>query len=147
MSDPLSVAGSAVGIISMSLTVLQGLIQYYVSWKDYSQHVDRLVKSLQMFLQTLELLNETITGSCFEAKIVAHVEKSINSCQDGVNSLQKKLDKVQSIALPDRPIYSKILTQGRRLLYPFKESTLTKLQEIISELKDNLTLVMRTLSM
>ena len=147
MSDPLSVAGSAVGIISMSLTVCQGLIQYYVSWKDYSQHVDRLVKSLQIFLHTLELLNQAIRGFPFEADTVAHVERSISSCQHGVDSLQKKLDKVKSIDLPDRPIYSKILTQGRRLLYPFRESTLTKLQEIISELKDNLTLTMSTLSM
>ena len=147
MADPLSVAGSAVGIISLSLTVCQGLIQYYVSWKGCNQHIDRLVKSLQMFLRTLELLNKAIISSPFKVNVVACIEENIDSCRNGVDVLQKKLDKVKSIEVPDQSIYSKIITQGKRLLYPFKESTLIKLQETVSGLSDDLALAMNVLNM
>ena len=141
MADPLSVAGSAVGIISLGLTVCQGLIQYYVSWKGALEHVDALVESLQTFLQTLECLKKAITSSPFDTEIVAQVEGSINLCRHGVADLQQELTKVK------RTGHSRLATQAQRLLYPFKESTLTRLQGIVSKLRDNLTFAMSTLHM
>lgn len=33
MSDPLSIIGSAVGIVSLGITVVQGLVDYYAAFQ------------------------------------------------------------------------------------------------------------------
>lgn len=146
MADPLSVTGSAVGIISLGLTVCQGLLQYYGSWKDHESNVASMFGSLERLTKILLLLEASIKDRGFNSKIVANVEESITACQSGITSLQKKLDKVKAIQSPHGS-WDKIRSHGRRALYPFKESTLVKLGEIITELRDNLNLAVETLHM
>ena len=42
MGDPFSVAGSAVGVISLGLAICQSLISYYGSWKAYDDEIKSL---------------------------------------------------------------------------------------------------------
>lgn len=55
----LDVAGSAIGIVSLGITVIQGLCKYYYSWKDASADVMRTLKSLEGFSRILERIQST----------------------------------------------------------------------------------------
>ena len=148
MADPLSVTGGAVGIVSLGLTVCQGLLQYYASWKDCENDVAAMCGPLDGLARTLQLLETSIRDNDFKPEIVARLEESIKSCRDGVGCLQKKLNKVKAVKLPaGSGSWEKLQSHYRRALYPFKESTLAKLRETVSELRDNLILAVGTLQM
>ncbi|KAI9879865.1 MAG: hypothetical protein M1830_006717 [Pleopsidium flavum] len=143
MSDPISVAGTAVGVISLGLTVCQGLLQYYSSWKEAQKDVAAMFSSLEGLTRTLQMIELTIQDRKFDRKIVERVTESIASCDTGVKSLDKKLTKVKALKVDG--LEARLRAQVRRALYPFKESTLMKLRETISDLRDNLSLAINIL--
>ena len=146
MSEPLSVAGSAVGVISLGLTACQGLLQYYASWKDYENDVAMTVCSLDGLVETFRLFETTIKGNDLKPELAGQLESSIMACKDGVESLRKKLEKIKQKGNPVS-LQEKAQSQARRILYPFKQSTLVKLREIVSDLRNNVGLAMGTLQM
>lgn len=143
MSDPFSIASSAVGMVSLGLTACQGLLNYYVSWKGSYKDVAATCASLEALSKIFELIEVTVKDRKFSQAIVERVIKSIDLCQTGVHKLNNKLAKVKKT--PVKGIEAKIRSQLRRTLYPFKQSTLLKLRETVFDLRDNLTLAIHTL--
>lgn len=145
MADPFSITGSAVGIISLGLTVFSGLLQYYSDWKDSEKDIAATYTSIERLTKTFMLIKDTLEGRSFRRDIVDRVSESLNSCSAGVQSLEKKLAKIRS-ATPDT-LGEKVRVHARKAAYPFKKSTLIKLAEIVSDLRDNLCLVVNTLQL
>lgn len=56
MSDPFSVAGSAVGIVSLGLAVCQGIIGYYNAYKGQEDEVDEMLEKTSRLASILKLL-------------------------------------------------------------------------------------------
>jgi hypothetical protein len=139
--------GTALSVVSLGIQVFHGLISYYESWKSYEQDIGRTHNALAVNLNTLEALQNAFsktTSAPFHAQ--AHAEEIILSCRSGIQSLQKKLEKIQPCQIPDSS-WSKIQSHGRRAFYPFRESTLSKLREIVADLRDDLTLALQVLQM
>jgi hypothetical protein len=139
----LAVAGSAVGIISLGIQACQGLLQYYGSWKDAPKGVTQMCKSVQNLEETLKVLKATIKDKGVATQAETGVHNSIDACTVGINELQAELTTLQEVK--GSSIWSKVHGQGRRLLYPFRESTLVKLKEIVAEIRENLSLAMDVL--
>lgn len=137
--EALGVASGAAGILSLGIAVCQGLLQYYSSWKDAESEVAGMYDSIEALTQILLLLLPAIEHRDLDGNVVALIENHIVSCQQGIEQLRKKLDKVKITAL--QPGSSgKAKAQFWKTLYPFKESTLTKLQGMGNELRDQLSL-------
>ena len=141
MADPFSVASGAVGVVSLGLTACQGLLQYYSSWKGSYDHVAKTCTSLEALTETFRSLETTVKDRKLSQAIVDRVTKNIGLCEDGVKELNKKLAKVKKT--PINGIEEHIRSQIRRALYPFKESTLMKLSETMTDLRENLALSYR----
>jgi len=139
----LGVAGGAVGFISLGIQVCQGLMQYYGSWKDAVKDVAQMCKSIQNLEETLKVMKVTIEDKGVATKAEAVVQSSIDTCIFSIKELQDELIKVPEVKGPT--IWSKVHGQGRRLLYPFRESTLVKLKEIIADIRENLSLAVDVL--
>lgn len=136
------VAGSAVGVISLGIQVCQGLLQYYGGWKGGREDVASMYSSVENLAETLRALQQTVQGKSLSVN-AKNVQSSIAACETGIQELQRKLAKVQKVRGSDT--VSKLHEQGRRLLYPFRESTLIKLKEIVSDIRANLNLAVDTL--
>jgi hypothetical protein len=136
-------AGRAVGVISVGIQACQGLIRFYRSWKDAPKTVSHMCKSVQSLEETLKVLKATIKDRGVATEAGTRVQNSIDACAASINELQGELIKVQGINGSD--IWSKVHGQGRRLLYPFRESTLLKLKEIVDEVRENLSLAVDVL--
>lgn len=67
------------------------------------------------------------------------------SARKGLRTLAKKLDKIRSTQA-DSTLRTRLENTKRKLLYPFKESTLAKLREICHDLKTNLGLAIDALN-
>jgi len=142
----MDIAGSAVGIISLGIQCCQGLIKYYDSWKGQDQAVTATCGSLESLGMTLVVLRKAITGRQFPPDIISIVEGQITSCEKGIDSLRRKLEKVQNNVLSSG-FRDRVRLESKRLLYPFKESTLVKLKEIVHEIRAHLHLTLTTLQM
>lgn len=145
MGDPFSIASGAAGVVSLGITVCSGLLDYYSSWKDSDKNIATMYASLEGLTKTFKLIRDTIGRSSFAADVAERVLESTKSCEDGVNGLEKRLKKLGD---PNSAgLESKIRIHARKALYPFKESTLMKLREIIGDLRDNLSLAIDALQM
>ncbi|MCJ1464603.1 hypothetical protein MMC07_003216 [Pseudocyphellaria aurata] len=142
--DPLSIAASAAGLLSLGITVCNGLLEYYSSWKDADEGVSRMYNSVEALTKTLILLNISIQHKSFNRDVVVRVEESITSTQGGLESLRKKLEKIKVV--PQQEGWrEKTKAHFGRAVFPFKESTLVKLKELGNELRDDLSIALDAL--
>ncbi|KAL9122142.1 MAG: hypothetical protein Q9187_001305 [Circinaria calcarea] len=144
MADPFSIAGSAVGVTSLGLTVCQGLLQYYRAYKDYEDDVLRMCTSVNGLQQTLHVLDSILRENTLIGEAVTKVEENILACEEGIKKLNQKLAKVREANVPSN-VSGKVWIQLRRALYPFKESTMAKFREILADLRDGLSFSLSTL--
>ncbi|KAL2062675.1 hypothetical protein VTL71DRAFT_5747 [Oculimacula yallundae] len=145
MADPLSTAGTAVGIVSLGLQVSHGLITYYSHFKAHDEEIAYLVRktgSLQGLLQCLESpLRKAGPGD-----ISAQVRNSITACESGLKKLLAAAQKYGNLAIPTTG-EEKLRALKKRALYPFKRSTLQDLSMTLEELLGNMQLALQILTL
>jgi hypothetical protein len=138
-------AGTAVGAISLGIQVCQGLVEYYGSWKDAPKDVARMCQSIRSLEERLNAVNTVVKNNGIASQAGSGVQSGIDSCVTSIAELQSQLTKVQEISGPS--IWSKVHGHGRRLLYPFRESTLLKLNGIVAEMRENLSFALDVLQL
>jgi len=124
MADPLSLAGSAAGLLSLGIQVSQALVEYYASYRSQNENVARTTEKLEILsgiFQDLQELNQRKFRPDEQA-LVDKILDSINKCEDFINELQEEHQKITKN--PANGVKATIKTAGRRLIYPFRESTL-----------------------
>ena len=142
--ETLGLSSGAAGLISLGITVCQGLLDYYRSWKDAEDQVTHMYASIEALTETFKLLESAIEPKVFNRASVQKVEESIRSAESGLQSLRKKLEKIR--LAPSQPGWkAKGMAQLRRTVFPFKESTLAKLKELGIELRQELKLALEVL--
>lgn len=138
-------AGTAVGVISLGIQVCQGLVEYYGSWRDAPKDVARMCQSIRSLEEMLNVVNTIVKDNRFASQAESGIQSGIDSCATSIVELQSQLIKVQEINGPGT--WSKVHGQGRRLLYPFRESTLLKLNGIVAEMRENLSFALDVLQL
>jgi Cdc6-like AAA superfamily ATPase len=72
------------------------------------------------------------------------VKEGLDDCANGVDNLEKKLEKLRTHPAPIG-FRQKAWAEVQRLYYPFRESTLAKLREIVGDLRGRLALALQVL--
>ena len=142
----MDVAGSAVGIASLGIQVCQGLLSYYDSWKGYKADVATAHDCIDDLCKTFELLEETLGRQGLDPARSERVEQCLGSCVGGLDKLKTKLHKLQTHSVPSG-LRQKTWAEVQRLYYPFRESTLAKLREIVKDLREHLSLALQVLQL
>lgn len=139
MTDPFSVAGNAVGVVSLGITVLQGLISYYTAFMDRNEDIEATLGQIERLLSSLTSVNDKIVRvkTTFGPNSVSSVKSTMLQCEAEVKALEKKLAKIRSYGSP-ADWWEKTKDMGQRLKYPFKQSTLAKVREMASDLNAHL---------
>ena len=145
MADPLSLGGTAVGIICLGIQLCQGIIEYYTAWKDHNEHVQRTCEAVDTLCQQLKTLENALQDNVFARDTITNVHASIVSCEDGMFKLREKLKKIKK--LEGSAFRDKVENQVRHYLGPFRESTLAKFREIVRDLRGQLQFAMDTLQL
>jgi hypothetical protein len=150
MTDPFSVAGSAVGVVSLGLTVCQGFLAYYGPFKTFHEQIDEVacrVSSLDGILKALEnvLINAHVLSNSPSAQSTAVAIDSIICCENGLQKLRKVLEKCQNTRPAHNLLGSNI--QINRMLYPFRRDTLMTLMGTMNWLQANLSTSLQILNM
>jgi hypothetical protein len=142
----MEVAGTAVGAISLGIQVIQSLVDYYTAYKHRESDVQYTFKKLTHILNVLEILRKQLGSRKFrsdERSVLDTVERCIGNCEDVVNELNEETEKIHKAS--SSGIVAAAREAGRRLAYPFRKSTLQKLDEDVDDMCANLTLALQVL--
>ncbi|KAF4852504.1 Ankyrin repeat and KH domain-containing protein 1 [Colletotrichum siamense] len=134
MSDPLSVVGSVVGIVSLGIQVTQTLYNYYNAFANAESDVAHILTKLESLLELLDSLHRQLKDRRFRSNdrhLLALVEKHVQECEDCIEDLRDHAEKFGDLQPKDNLAIAKAL--GRRLAYPFREKTLRRLREDVAE--------------
>ena len=148
MAEALGVAGSVVGIVSVSIQIAQGFLKYYESWKDQDSVVGNMCISLENLSRSLTALEKALQPpATFDESVKDIVKKNINTMDGTIQNLDVELRKVRDAEVPKVGLRSAMRRHVRRAFYPFKEETLRKIQADVSEAHHNLNLALEVLQM
>ncbi|KAL2871597.1 uncharacterized protein BJX67DRAFT_389133 [Aspergillus lucknowensis] len=143
MAEPLSVAGSAVGVISLGLTVSRGFLAYYGPYKSFHEEI----KTVTTRMEALKRIFGVIQTLTMEANLLncTSVAQSTQIATDTILSCKSTLQKLQGVlnrlcaSTPLRRLpMAEVKSHVNRLLYPFRRETLMSVIENVSWLQDNL---------
>ena len=146
MGDPLSIAAGTGGLLSLGIQVTQSLINYYASYKSQESTVlytlERL-ESLQIAFQYLETSLAKRKFQVDEQSLLHDFEKAIESCRELINELDEECQEFRKHSLGESK--STLVIAGRRAIYPFRQSTLQKIDEDNSEVHTSLKFALSVL--
>ena len=148
MAEPLSVAGSVVSLISLGIQTSQSLVNFYNSYKYRDSKLTGITERLEDLREVFQSLEKTLLDRHFlteERALVGRIEMSINSCKELIQELEDECQRFGSAS--SAGIKAVVKVAGRRMIYPFRQSTLQKLDEDISEIRLNLAFALETLSL
>ncbi|GAB1315662.1 NACHT domain-containing protein [Madurella fahalii] len=138
--------GTIVGVISLGIQVADGLVKYYTSYKDRESDTAHTVKRLTHLLDVLGILRRQLAERKFlpdEESLLKVIKHSVGDCEDLIRELQQETEKFTEASSGGFAAAAR--TTGRRLAYPFRQSTLQKLDEDIDEICANLALALQVL--
>jgi len=94
--DPLSLAASVVGIISLGIQVTQGLVDFYSAYSSQKSDIAHTLKKLDRLLDVLKTLREQLGGREFsenEQALHDNITSAVQDCDECVRELQSELDR------------------------------------------------------
>ena len=90
MTDPLSVAGSVVGVISLGIQVTQSLLNFYNAFKHQDSELVHMIDRLDSLLNIFRGLGKIVLDRHFqedERSLMESIETSIKSCEELIHEL------------------------------------------------------------
>lgn len=124
----------------------QSLISYYSAYKDQDNDLAKIARNLGDLLIIFQSLETAVPDCRFRNnayKILQQVNEATERCQDIIKELQEECQKFQRE--PVANLTGRIRVAGRHTAYPFRRSTLQKLAEDISVIRENLSLALDVL--
>ncbi|KAF5675365.1 hypothetical protein FCIRC_7349 [Fusarium circinatum] len=140
MSDPLSVAGSAVGIISLGIQVCQGLISYLQSFKGQDQDTQDSLNDVQTVISILYSLKGILPKVDERSSGTPAIRRCLAETEEKLREFQQFSLKLRGTQSSEPDVLGKIDHTRRALLYPFREGKLKSLCESLKGLLQNLNL-------
>ena len=133
MSDPLSIAAGAAGLLSLGIQVTQSLVAFYASYKSQESTVRNTVEKLQSLETAFKCLEASLSKRYFQANeqsLANSITQAIHSCDELIRELDEECKKLCASAS-----HASIL---RRVAYPFRQSMLQKFNEDIGEIRTSI---------
>ncbi|KAM0805979.1 hypothetical protein BDR22DRAFT_884385 [Usnea florida] len=140
MGDPISVTGSVLGSILLGIQVTQSLVNFYNSYKIQNPDLAHTRDMLDSLLEIFQSLEQALSDREFladEQDLVKNIETSIKNCDDLIYEMQDEVQKFDKTS-PEETV-AIIKRAGRRATYPFRQSTLQKLDEDIKDVRANIS--------
>ncbi|KAJ5998783.1 hypothetical protein N7451_006593 [Penicillium sp. IBT 35674x] len=146
MADPLSIASGVAGLLSLGIQVTQSLVDFYSAYKNQTSDIAKIAQGLESLLAIFRSLEGALQDRQPRTDaLLQEIERSTEGCHSIIKELQtecQKFRKTSAAGYTDR-----IKFFGRQATYPFRKSTLQKLEEDIEEIQDRLSLALNVLQL
>jgi Asp-tRNA(Asn)/Glu-tRNA(Gln) amidotransferase C subunit len=144
MADPFSVAGSAVGVVSLGIQICMVLERYVSGVKEAKDKTEQIVAETEELANLLELL-ESIISKVDQSQAVSATRSGITSCAKAISTIKKKL-RPDDQASSDR-IRSSLKGLVKRLAFPFKEAEIKYWKDVLNTIQQSLQTALLALVM
>ncbi|KAF2100833.1 hypothetical protein NA57DRAFT_54907 [Rhizodiscina lignyota] len=148
MADPLSIASGVAGLLSLGLQTTDTLVKFYTSYKGRDDNIARTTQRLETLQGAFDALQTTLQQRKFqpdEEMLIGRIESSIQLCGELIQELQEECRKLTGPS--SNSFKEAVKFAGRRAAYPFRESTLKKLEEAAGEMRNHLSLALDILQL
>ncbi|MCJ1429570.1 hypothetical protein MMC29_007485 [Sticta canariensis] len=139
MADPVSIAGTAAGLISLGIQVTQELVNFYTAYKSQDSALAGMVKRLEDLSSIFQTLESTLSGRNAQKEeegVIERIGIFIGECDELIHELDEECRKFQRTS--SNGIAAAVRVAGRRATYPFRRTTLQALDDTIGEIRNNL---------
>lgn len=148
MSDPLSVAGSAVGIISLGIQVSQGLYNYISSVRGRYKDLDTASTQVSHLLRTFQTLSDLIPKIHSlpdpDTQAIQTLRQCLQESERGVGELGVLLQSLQDVVASD--LKGKMKNTGRLLGFGLRREDLTQMQDKVLRLTETTELALQVIN-
>jgi hypothetical protein len=134
----MSELGTVISVISLGLQGLNGLTTYYSQFKSFSTEISALVGRIESLHVILSALDVPVRKLKHDGLISAAVQQCIDDCQTGINDLEAYRKKCGDVTLLPTKKEDRMQLIAKKLLFPFRKSTLEDLGKILDRLQLNL---------
>ncbi|OAP62723.1 hypothetical protein AYL99_01950 [Fonsecaea erecta] len=148
MGDPLSVAASVAGLLSLGLQSTEYLYKYYTACRDQHRDLAKIADQLGGLYQSVKTIDKVVhtrTWRPNEQSIIQDIEKSVTRSETAIRGLEGEVGKFKNE--PNSDWGKKAVVVGRRAAYPFKRSTLEDLGDDVNDFRDNLSIALQALQL
>lgn len=119
----------SVGVISLVYDVSKDLYAYYVAVKECDADIKELRTQLLLLQHTSTTLAGTLGRDGLRNEDKSQVEEAVNKCVNAANGLKSALDRFNLDGVQPQKAFEKVKALGRKIVYPFKKSTVAALAE------------------
>jgi hypothetical protein len=148
MSDPLTVAVSVAGLLSLGIQVTQSLVDFYASYRDRDSNFTSTTHELENLLDIFQHLSKALASRKFEANergLVESIENRIKDCEEAIKELEDECKRFKKTSKQGNIDALKVV--ARKLTYPFRRGTLQNIDENVGELRTNVSLALAVLQL
>ncbi|KAK4456615.1 hypothetical protein QBC42DRAFT_56207 [Cladorrhinum samala] len=136
MSDPLSTAGSVVGIISLGIQVCNGLVSYLRSARGRKKDVTDALHEAETLIPILYSLHELLPRLPPEISVTS-IQKCLKDSEEQLLAMQEWLIDLRGSS-DTTTLKGKVEEAGRSAVYPFRQGKLDELRKTLRQLLDGL---------
>ena len=101
-----------------------------------------MCSAVEDLVRVLEELQTHLNSSALMGADVSSVQRCIEGCKDGLESLEEALDMIKRVPVPIGT-KAKAWLKLQRVLYPFNKDTLTSLQATVEDLRNRLSFALQ----
>jgi hypothetical protein len=140
MSDPVSIAGSAVGISSLGLHICQSLMSYLSTIEGREDEITNSLREVETLIPIFNALHEILpqVDTIWLVKSPV-VRQCLSETETKLLELQEMLVKLRGPSV-SAGVKGKFEGAARSLIYPFREAKLLSLRGTLRSLLDNLSM-------
>ena len=140
MSDPLSVAASAAGLLSLGIEVYKGLKWYLVSVKGRKEEIQHALRDVEKLHPILSSLLHSLPSIQRKRPVdCANIQKCFDESKDSLLKLEGLLSELSGRSNP-MSARGKIKEFTRAIAFPFREDHLRALRQHLEEVLSRLEL-------
>ncbi|KAK4183852.1 hypothetical protein QBC35DRAFT_392978 [Podospora australis] len=146
MADPVSLAATAVGIVSVGLRVCEGLAKYLRAVGGSQQEIANDLKRIQSLVQILYSTNDILTHIDQQQwHDSANLRSCLQDCEIQLQHMQRLVLDLRGPAELDET-KKRLQDAGRAILYPFGGKEVISIRRNLQDLLTNLTLALNIVS-
>ena len=145
--DPFSIGAGTAGFTSLGLQIYKGLLEYYSSWQSLEDDIHIFYAKTKGLTKILTVLNKAVQDPGLQQDAVTVIQDQMRLCKANLQKLDKIFGKVKAGNVQGSSIIDKAKAKGRRACHPFRESTIAKLNENVSEILEVLQMAVKVLQL
>jgi hypothetical protein len=148
MADPLSVAGLAVGVVSLGLQVAGGITDYVDALNCRDQDIVSVRQQNDSFRKTLQAVKTSLSqfkSDHQDATVTVH--ECLDLFKRELQALEGLVVNLTSCDQSTNGRRNKIRNKGKKLLYPFSRPKLKQLETRLRHANAALQLALQTLGL